>query len=279
MHCVDPMSAGQSPRRDIGTSVHVTMMETIVIAITIGIGLAMDDYSCDQACPLHRDHSSHHACAQMVKSTAHHIHQPYPRHTSCADPDHTMLSHRHRMYTASTTWITPTSDNPSCTPMPVALRTCRASSCSYVASGPSALARHVAACHPREAREAMQEPRATEGGRKWRALCRVCLGVTTAGRKGNVILNRSTHERKHTGGWFECGLELPGGGRCGHRASQPGDLRRHMQGHAMDRPVWVCPWEGCSYADMQKGSMRRHIRTVHVGERRHMCGVCGSAFG
>ncbi|KAL0579330.1 hypothetical protein V5O48_002663 [Marasmius crinis-equi] len=65
---------------------------------------------------------------------------------------------------------------------------------------------------------------------------------------------------------------------CGSVLARNGDLARHMKTHSKNKNQILhrCPWEGCTFANLQKSNVDTHYRT-HTGDKNQCCPDCDFA--
>ncbi|XP_066531436.1 P43 5S RNA-binding protein-like [Hoplias malabaricus] len=80
------------------------------------------------------------------------------------------------------------------------------------------------------------------------------------------------HTCTHTAS-FQCGV-------CKRTFRKRDALRRHRRTHALQKPVLLCPSEGCQAFFSTTFNLQHHIRKVHLALLRHCCSFpgCSRAF-
>ncbi|TTF56865.1 P43 5S RNA-binding protein [Bagarius yarrelli] len=92
------------------------------------------------------------------------------------------------------------------------------------------------------------------------------------GAKFDTHIARKAHEKTHRVS-YTCSA-------CKRTFVKRDALRRHKRTHALQKPVLLCPSEGCKAYFSTTFNLQHHIRKVHLKLLRHFCAFpdCNKAF-
>lgn len=102
--------------------------------------------------------------------------------------------------------------------------------------------------------------------------CSICLSLVVGTRNHSHHMYKHGVRKKHREeetGQFECDY-------CGkifpHKSSLPAHFKQHLNKQRVP-----CPQ--CTLTFASKGNLTQHIKQIHLNIRKHICELCGKAFG